>query len=444
MVFLPGVHVLCVRLVKQQLRDRPDKRPASGEHIQHGIPLFIEAHAVVQLHPSGDTPVVAPGEIDPVPQSRLINALPPAGIPDGRVGHPLDLPALQPGMGVLYPADFRELPLRRPPHAYIRLPGAAVQLQDPINDSVVVHRPPAAGEGLGIAEVITAVHPPLPGNVKGGDDVGEPPVLIMGRIVGELLEYLPLEHVPLAVQPGVPQPPGQGLQLPQIVRLGPQQSPVVRDLGGDEHIVLRVFSGLKAPVDEQTLDVAVARSAGVAGVIQPLGKSVDAPETGRELPHPLLLQLGGLVQEDHVVFRALIAVHVAVGGAVAKVQHAAVGERKLPCRGPVLRQIGQLPAKKADVIGFQLLVGPAHQQQPDARIPQGQELGLGADGPAFAAAPGPAEGHIFFLARQKLPLTGIGAADGEDFLRHTLQSSVSSSSTTRRGLPPGCCPSRVC
>ena len=398
----------------------------------------------MQLHPSGDTPVVAPGEIDPVPQSRLINALPPAGIPDGRVGHPLDLPALQPGMGVLYPADLRELPLRRPPHAYIRLPGAAVQLQDPINDSVVVHRPPAAGEGFGIAEVIAAVHPPLPGNVKGGDDVGEPPVLIMGRIVGELLEYLPLEHVPLAVQPGVPQPPGQGLQLPQIVRLGPQQSPVVRDLGGDEHIVLRVFSGLKAPVDEQTLDVAVARAAGVAGVIQPLGKSVDAPETGRELPHPLLLQLGGLVQEDHVVFRALIAVHVAVGGAVAKVQHAAVGEGKLPCRGPVLRQIGQLPAKKADVIGFQLLVGPAHQQQPDARIPQGQELGLGADGPAFAAATGPAEGHIFFLTRQKLPLPGIGAADGEDFLRHTLQSSVSSSSTTRRGLPPGCCPSRVC
>ena len=69
-----------------------------------------------------------PGEEHPVPQGRLIDALAPAGVPDGRVRHPLNLPALQPGVGVLYPADLRELLLRRPPDAHIRLPGAAVQL----------------------------------------------------------------------------------------------------------------------------------------------------------------------------------------------------------------------------------------------------------------------------------------------------------------------------
>lgn len=263
-----------------------------------------------------------------------------------------------------------------------------------------------------------------------------------GMLIG-ILEHLPLEHVPLALQPGVPQPPGQGLQLAQIVRLLFQQGPVVGDLGGDEHIVIGVFPRLEPPVDEQALDIAVPRPAGVAGVIQPLGKFVDAPETGRELPQPLLLQLGGLVQEDHVVFRPLIAVHIAVGGAVAEVQDAAVGENELPGGGPVFRETGQLLPQKADVVGFQLLIGPAHQQQTDPRIAQGQQLGLGADGPAFAAAPGPAEGHILLPAPQKLLLPGVGPVHGENFFRHTLQSSVSSASSTRT-TPPGCCPSRVC
>lgn len=274
--------------------------------------------------------------------------------------------------------------------------------------------------------------------------MGEPPVLIVGGVVGKFLEHLPLEHVPLALQPGVPQPPGQGLQLAQIVRLLFQQGPVVGDLGGDEHIVIGVFPRLEPPVDEQALDIAVSRPAGIAGVVQPLGKFVDAPQAGGKLPQPFLLQLGGLVQEDHVVFRPLIAVHVAVGGAVAEVQDAAVGENELPGGGPVFRETGQLLPQKADVVGLQLLIGPAHQQQTDPRIAQGQQLGLGADGPAFAAAPGPAEGHILLPAPQKLLLPGVGPVHGENFFRHRLQSSVSSASSTRTTPPPGCCPSRVC
>lgn len=72
-----------------------------------------------------------------------------------------------------------------------------------------------------------------------------------------------------------------------------------------------------------------------------------------------------------------------------------------------------------------------------------QQFGLGAHGPAFAAAPGPAEGHILLPAPQKLLLPGVGPVHGENFFRHRLQSSVSSASSTRT-TPPGCCPSRVC
>ena len=98
MVLLPGVHVLRVRLVEQKLRYCPDKRPAPGEHIQHGIPLFIEAHAVVQLHPAGYTRVVAGGKVHPVARGAGRYALAGGAVPDGGVGNAGDFLPPQPAV----------------------------------------------------------------------------------------------------------------------------------------------------------------------------------------------------------------------------------------------------------------------------------------------------------------------------------------------------------
>ena len=54
---------------------------------------------------------------------------------------------------------------------------------------------------------------------------------------------------------------------------------------------------------------------------------------------------------------------------------------------------------------------PPHQQQPYARIPQRQQLGLAPHRPALSAAPRPAEGDILLLAPQKFLLPLIGCPD---------------------------------
>ena len=128
MVLLPGVQVLRFRVRKPQLRDRPDKRPAPLEYIHLRIPLLIEGHSIVHLHPPRDPPVVSLCKVDPVPQSRLIDALSPAGVPDGRVGHSVNAPSLQPRMGLLDLPDFGKLLLRGPPHPLVGILRAAVQL----------------------------------------------------------------------------------------------------------------------------------------------------------------------------------------------------------------------------------------------------------------------------------------------------------------------------
>ena len=155
----------------------------------------------------------------------------------------------------------------------------------------------------------------------------------------------------------------------------------------------------------------MAGAAGVAGEVHPLGKVVDAPQARGELPHPLLPQLGTLVQKDHVVLRALIAVHVAVAGAVAELQGGAVEKAEHPLGGPVLGHLVKRVAELADVVALQLLIGAPHDEQPDAGIPQSQQHGLGADGPGFPAAPRPAECGVFDLTLQKQPLLLVGVGD---------------------------------
>ena len=223
-------------------------------------------------------------------------------------------------------------------------------------------------------------------------------ILVVRRVVRKLLKHLSLHNVPAPLQPRPPQLGRQRLQRLEIVRLPGQQRRVVRDPRWDKGIVLRVLPRLVPPVDEQPLDVPMPRPARIAGVVDPLGKIVDAPQARGDLPHPQLLQLGGLVQKDHIVLRSLIPIQVPVAPAVPELQNTAVAEHEPLVARPVLRHLRQLPPQEGQMVGLQLRQAPPHQQQPDARIPQRQQLCLAPHRPAFAAAPRAAEGNVLFPA----------------------------------------------
>ena len=234
---------------------------------------------------------------------------------------------------------------------------------------------------------------------------------IRGR--AEVLKELSLKDVPVALQPGPPQLFGQGLELPDIVRLGGHQSLVVRHQTPDEGVVGGILPGLVLAVEKDALDVGVTLTAGVAGVIDPLREVVHAAQTGRDGLHLVFAQLGRLVQKDAVVFHALQPVQIGVAVAVHKMDLA-------PACGAALRpglrlhhreaehlvlvvvfcDPCKLGAQELNVVVDQLRVGAPDDQDPDARIAQSQQLGLRPHGPALSAASGSAEAHVL-RPRQK-------------------------------------------
>ena len=171
------------------------------------------------LHPPRDPLVVAGRKIHAVPRRRLCHALPARRVPDRRIRHTRDLAALQPRVLRLDPPDLGELPVRRPLDALVRRPRAAVELQDPVEDPVIVDRPPRAGKRLSIPEVIApADRPPLVRHER-LNDMRPPPVPVVLRHVPEVLKKLPLVHIPRPMQPRLSQLWRQRLELLQIVRL---------------------------------------------------------------------------------------------------------------------------------------------------------------------------------------------------------------------------------
>ena len=172
------------------------------------------------------------------------------------------------------------------------------------------------------------------------------------------------------------------------------------------------------------------RPAGVAGVVHPLGELIHPSQTRRKLPQPLLLQLGGLIDTDHVELRPLIPVHIPVTGAVPQFQHTAAGEHQLPGGRLVFRHPRQLPAQKTQMIALQFRHGPPHQQNADAGVLQGHQHCLGPHCPALPATSGPAEGHILLFTLQKLLLPGVGPLQLHHLHAHLLHSSASFASTT--------------
>ena len=256
--------------------------------------------------------------------------------------------------------------------------------------------------------------------------MGEPPLhlgLLRGnarrlatlwvRLQPEVLEELPREHVPPPLQPHFPQVPRQGFQLGHIFRLRGHQRLVVLHQCLDEHIVLRVLAALEPAVDEYPLDVGVPLAAGVAGEIHPLREAVHAAQAGRNGPHLELGQLRGLVQEDHVILHALEPVQVPVPLAVHEVDDAAVEKPQHLVPVVVFGHAQALLPQGVDVVVDQLRIAPPHDQQADARIPQGQQLGLGAHAPALSAAACPAVAHIPVPLPQKKLLLGVGLVDGD-------------------------------
>jgi 23S rRNA (uracil1939-C5)-methyltransferase len=71
------------------------------------------------------------------------------------------------------------------------------------------------------------------------------------------------------------------------------------------------------------------RPAGVAGVVHPLGELIHPSQTRRKLPQPLLLQLGGLIDTDHVETVVLLSHKKPDGHINVKVEFGE-GEGKVP------------------------------------------------------------------------------------------------------------------
>ena len=83
----------------------------------------------------------------------------------------------------------------------------------------------------------------------------------------------------------------------------------------DKTVILRVLVLfrvvavlLKLPVDEKPLHPPVPNTAGVAGQIHTLGKLVHAAQTAAQEVKRTLGKLGCLIDEDPVVFQAVVLV----------------------------------------------------------------------------------------------------------------------------------------
>ena len=226
--------------------------------------------------------------------------------------------AAQIGVRGLRGADLLEDLLRRPAHAGVRLAGhAAVELEDAVQPPVEVHRPPAHGEGLGVAEVEAAVYPPCVRNIERLDHVRPLPIGVVRGVVAPLGEHLSLIHVPVALEVRAPPRRRQRLQPLEIAGVALHEHLIVVHLRRDEHVVRRVLTVPERAVDEQALDVGVARPAGVAGVVDARYEiRARRAQARRDERQPVGLEVCRLLEADHLVFLPLILGAVAVVVAV--------------------------------------------------------------------------------------------------------------------------------
>ena len=404
----------------------------------------------MHLHPAGNALVVAGGEVNAVSRGRLRDALASAGVPDGRICHAVgELPPSEQRVLAFKAHHLRELLLRRPLNSLVGCRRAAVQLCDPVEIAVVVHGPVPNGERLGVAKVVAPAKRPSAWNIEWLDYVAPLVPLpqrlhaqaqllcsLRRRVGNEILEELPLEYVPAAVQPRLAQLVRQVLQFGHVLRLFLHQSVVVRYQRLREGIVLRALAALVPALDEEALDVAVGYAAGVAGVISALWVLIAAGTHRQiDLADPVLLKVGGLIQEDHIVLRALILAEIGVAIAVAKPDGGTVVEFEHFLGGVVPRQPLKHPFERLYVVVGKLSVRPSDDQQPDARVPERKQPRLVSHCPALPAASGAAVGHMTVrVGKEKLLLWGRALPLHAD--AHLLHSSISGGSSTTMSLLP--------
>ena len=142
-------------------------------------------------------------------------------------------------------------------------------------------------------------------------------------------------------------------------------------------------------------------AARVTGVIDPLGKAVDTTHAGGYLLDPHLLQLGSLVQEDHIIFSSLVLIQVFIVVAIAEFNSAAIGEGKHLLRLVVLGDAVQLVYQLIDMVVHQLREGPAHDQNLNALIAHCQDLRLCTDTPALTTTTSATESNMLLIRGQK-------------------------------------------
>ena len=204
MVLAVGIHVLNVRLAVYQIRHRPDEMLTGIKHIQHGDSVSIKGQPVVDLHLA-----VQPVMLPRLPEHALAlhyrrHTFRAAVAEDGRVCHAPHGTPLQIGVLPLNAAYFLRHMVRRPLHALVGRPRAAVQLPNTIQPPVLIHGVPAHGEWPCVAPVHRPPHIPAFRNAKWFNDMGLDMVSVMLPIIDPFAEHLPGEAVPVAVQQRCP------------------------------------------------------------------------------------------------------------------------------------------------------------------------------------------------------------------------------------------------
>ena len=374
MILKARVQVLRLVLIVHEQRDCPEERLAGVENVHARISVLVELQPVVALHPARNTIVVARREVNAVSCRCLRHAFSARSVPDRRVCHAGDLLPGQPWMLSLHLRDLLKLHIRRPLDAGVRLARASVKLQNTVDHAVVIDGPPRAGERLSVSEVVAPADRPTRIWRERLDHMGVLPCPVSLRVVDKVLEELALVNVPPALQPCLPELFRQLLQRLDVLRLRLHERLVVGHKRLDERVVLRLFAFLKNSVNEQPLEISVALTARIERVVGALRESVCTADRCVDGVQPLLFELRGLVDEYHVVFRALILQNVAVVRAVAELDRGAVAECQELFVLCIPRDAVQLLPELVDVVVEQLRIRPAHNEDLDPRPAERQKL----------------------------------------------------------------------
>ena len=236
MILLLCVDVLHVHFVVYQRRDGTDKIPARCKHLKHRPPLAVKSQPVVILHLSCQPRIVPLIPVDKVGTALHHggDALPLALVEDCRVRHAADRPPPQHRVVLFRLAYLLCLRRRVHLHAFIRLPGAPVQLLDPVDAPLLVHRVPPHRERLGKAEVVSPPDAPV---CRYGERVyymRPPLVLIVCWVVPPFGEHLPRKAVPTAIQQRLLFGFRQAGQVCQVARVILQKFGVIKHSGRDK------------------------------------------------------------------------------------------------------------------------------------------------------------------------------------------------------------------